>query len=87
MLEADEAPLVLHPAVVTEESWQHDVAAFGAVDKVEAVAEEVDAGRVPEAFYGGRDDEFVMDKHGRRGIRQGEGRGSGGSAVVSHCKG
>ena len=61
MLETDETPFVLHPAVVAKESWKHDVAAFWAVDKVEAVAEEVDAGGVPEAFYGWRDDEFVVD--------------------------
>ena len=48
LLKVDEAPRVLHLAVVTKERWKHDVAAFGAVDEVEAVAEEVNAGCVTE---------------------------------------
>lgn len=45
------------------------MAAFGAVDEVEAVAEEVNAGCVTEVVDWGRDDKFVVDEDRGRGSR------------------
>ena len=63
------------------------MAAFGAVDEVEAVAEEARDGRAAEVVDRRRNYELIVDEHGRH-FGQGEGgggeEGGGGGAVVRH---